>query len=105
MRSISVPWLLRQYWDELLTLLICVGFDLIEYLFPPLMMPISGDLIDIVGITLSVLFFRWFGVITFLELIPGFDTLPIFTFAWLLWYYSKRKKETRIHEAELEDWK
>ena len=65
-RSVSIPWLLRQYWDEVLTLAVCVSLDLVEYLFPLLMMPVAGDPLDLLGITLSVFFFKWIGVITFL---------------------------------------
>ena len=71
----------------------CVSLDLVEYLFPPLLMPVVGDAVDLVGITFSVFFFKWIGAITFLELIPGLDSLPIFTFAWLIWYLMKRRKE------------
>ena len=105
MRSVSIPWLLRQYWDEVFTLVICASLDIVEYVFPPLMMPIAGDPVDLIGITLSIIFFRWIGIITFLELVPGLDTLPIFTFAWLLWYYAKRRREGKIHNAKLDEWR
>ncbi|MDP7443318.1 MAG: hypothetical protein QGI87_03060, partial [Candidatus Bathyarchaeota archaeon] len=87
------------------TLVVCVSLDLIEYIFPLLMMPVAGDPIDIVGITFSVFFFRWIGAITFLELIPGLDVLPIFTFSWLIWYVFKRKREGQRQEAELDSWR
>jgi hypothetical protein len=79
--------------------------DLVEYLFPLLMMPVAGDPLDLLGITLSVFFFKWIGVITFLELIPGLDTLPIFTFAWFLWYLMKRRREGKRQDAELDGWR
>lgn len=104
-RTVSIPWLLQYYWDEVLTLVVCVSLDLVEYLFPPLLMPVAGDAVDLVGITFSVFFFKWIGAITFLELIPGLDSLPIFTFAWLVWYLVKRKKEGRKREAELDGWR
>ena len=104
-RSVSLPWLLRQYWDEVLTLTVCVSLDLVEYLFPPLMMPVAGDPLDLFGITLSVIFFKWIGAITFLELIPGLDTLPIFTLAWLVWYLMKRRNEGKRQDEELDGWR
>jgi hypothetical protein len=52
-----------------------------------------------------VFFFKWIGAITFLELIPGLDSLPIFTFAWLIWYLKKRRREGRKQEAELDGWR
>lgn len=104
-RTVSIPWLLQYYWDEVLALVVCVSLDLVEYLFPPLLMPVAGDAIDLVGITFSVFFFKWIGAITFLELIPGLDSLPIFTFAWLIWYLVKRKREGKKREAELDGWR
>jgi hypothetical protein len=88
-----------------LTLVVCVSLDLVEYLFPLLMMPVAGDPLDLIGITLSVFFFKWIGVITFLELIPGLDTLPIFTFAWFLWYLMKRRREGKRQGAVLDGWR
>jgi hypothetical protein len=88
-----------------LTLAVCVSLDLVEYIFPLLMMPVAGDPLDLLGITLSVFFFKWIGVITFLELIPGLDTLPIFTFAWFLWYLMKRRREGKRQDAELDGWR
>jgi hypothetical protein len=88
-----------------LTLAVCVSLDLVEYLFPLLMMPVAGDPLDLLGITLSVFFFKWIGVITFLELIPGLDTLPIFTCAWFLWYLMKRRREGKRQDAELDGWR
>ncbi len=104
-RTVSIPWLLQYYWDEVLTLVVCVSLDLVEYLFPPLLMPVVGDTVDLVGITFSVFFFKWIGAITFLELIPGFDSLPIFTFAWMIWYLMKRRKEKLKQKQELDGWR
>ena len=100
-----MPWIIRMFWDEIITLSLCVSLDLIEYLFPPLMVPVAGDFIDILGITVSVYFFNWIGAITFLELIPGLDSLPIFTAAWFVWYYTKRKHAMLRQAEELEEWK
>jgi hypothetical protein len=104
-RTVSIPWLLQYYWDEVLTLVVCVSLDLIEYLFPLLMMPVAGDTVDLVGITFSVFFFKWIGAITFLELIPGFDVLPIFTVSWLIWSLVKRRREGQRQEQELDGWR
>jgi len=94
-----------MFGDEILTLVLCVGLDVIEYVFPPLMMPVAGDLVDILGITVSVYFFSWIGAITFLELIPGLDSLPIFTAAWIIWYYTKRRHAMQRQAEALEEWR
>ena len=104
-RTVSIPWLLQYYWDEVLTLVVCVSLDLMEYLFPLLMMPVAGDTVDLVGITFSVFFFKWIGAITFLELIPGLDVHPSFTVAWLIWYLVKRRREGQRQEQELDSWR
>ncbi|MDP6458493.1 MAG: hypothetical protein QGF78_04115 [Candidatus Bathyarchaeota archaeon] len=104
-RTVSIPWLLQYYWNEVLALAVCVSLDVLEYFFWHLLTPGVGDLVDLVGITFSVFFFNWSGIITFLELIPGLDILPIFTFSWLMWYVFKRRKAGQKQEAELDSWR
>jgi hypothetical protein len=86
-------------------LLICVSLDIVEFLFPLLLIPVAGDFIDIIGLSFCLYFFNWIGIIATLELIPGFDSLPIFTISWLVWYILKRKKSKRIESDVLEEWR
>jgi hypothetical protein len=104
-KPLSVPWLIRLYWDEVVTLIICVSLDLIEYVFPLLMIPVAGDLIDIIGLSFCIYFFNWIGLISLLELIPGLDSLPIFTATWLTWYILKRRQARMKQDDELEGWR
>lgn len=101
----SVPWLVRLFWDEILTLLVCISLDVVEYVFPLLLIPVAGDLIDIIGLSLCIYFFNWIGLISVLELIPGLDSLPIFTTTWLAWYILKRRRARMKHDNELEGWR
>lgn len=104
-KSLSAPWLVRMTWEELITLLGCLSLDFIEIIFPPLQMPIAGDLLDLVGLIFCFTFFRWYGIISLLEIIPGLDILPIYTISWLTWYIFKRRRElTRVQDS-LEKWK
>jgi len=104
-KPLSVPWLIRHFWDEIVTLLVCISLDLIEYVFPLLMIPVAGDLFDIVGLSFCIYFFNWIGLIAVLELIPGFDVLPIFTVTWLTWYILKRRQARMKQDDELEGWR
>ena len=81
---------------ELLSLILCIVLDISEYMAAILMMPIIGDILDIVGIVTCLLMFHWIGAISLFELVPGADVLPIFIITWLVWYFVKktqRKKE------------
>ena len=104
-KAISIPWLIRYFWDEILTLFVCILLDLIEILFPILMIPVAGDVIDIIGISFSIFFFGPIGAISILELIPGLDMLPIFTATWLAWYVVKKRKTMKKLDKELESWR
>lgn len=104
-KPLEVPWLIRLFWDEMVTLLVCVSLDVIEYLFPLLMIPVAGDLIDIIGLSFCTYFFNWIGLISVLELIPGLDALPIFTATWLIWYFLKRRKARMTQDDKLESWR
>ena len=77
---------------ELFSLILCVVLDISEYMAAVLLMPVIGDMLDIAGIVACLLMFRWIGVITFFELVPGADILPIFIITWMVWYFLKKSK-------------
>jgi len=104
-KTLSAPWLVRLNWDELGALLVCLTFDLVEYGFPMLMMPIGGDFFDVAGILFCAYFLGWIGLISIFELLPGIDIIPTFTLTWIAWYILKRRKDDREIEKELERWK
>jgi hypothetical protein len=78
--------------SELLFLIICIFLDISEYMIAILLLPSVGDLLDIIGIIASLVMFRWVGIISLFELIPGADIFPIFIITWLVWYSLKTKK-------------
>lgn len=78
--------------DELLFLIICIVLDISEYIVTVLLLPSVGDLLDIIGIIACLVMFRWVGLVSLLELIPGADIFPIFVITWLVWYFLKTKK-------------
>jgi hypothetical protein len=57
-----------------------------------LLFPLVGDFLDVVGIIMCFALFRWIGLISLLELVPGLDVLPIYIITWLVWYLVKRRK-------------
>jgi hypothetical protein len=79
---------------ELFSLVICIILDVIEYAAGVLMMPLIGDVFDVFGILVCVLMFRWIGLVSLMELLPGADILPIFIITWLIWYFLKKQKIT-----------
>ncbi len=101
----SIPRLTNLAWEAFTTLMLCLGLDFIEFLVPPLMAPVIGDILDLVGVVFCVFFFRVPGFITLLELIPGVDVLPIFTVAWLVWYLTKKRRDRALIEEQLERWR
>ena len=84
--------------DELFRLIVCVFFDIAEYVFPILLMPIVGDVLDIAGLGLGVALFGGYGLISILEFLPWVDFSPVFILIWLFWYYMKKQKERRKNE-------
>ena len=80
---------------ELLFLIICVVLDISEYVVTILLLPSVGDILDIVGIIACLAIFRWVGIISLLELIPGVDVFPIFIITWLIWYSLKKRRSAR----------
>ncbi len=105
MRIQRRPLILGLYLDELALLAVCLLLDFIEYLIPPLLAPMVGDILDFVGLVFAVLAFSWLGFITLLELIPGFDVLPSFTITWFTWYLMRERRLEAELERELERWR
>ena len=66
--------------------------DISEYVAAVLIMPLVGDIFDVVGIIACLVMFRWIGIISLFELVPGADILPIFIITWLVWFFLKRQK-------------
>lgn len=79
--------------SELIFLTICIILDVSEYVVAILLFPVVGDFLDIVGIAACFLMFRWIGILSLFELVPGADILPIFIITWLIWYFVKRQRK------------
>ena len=77
---------------ELFSLIFCVILDVIEYAAAVLTMPVVGDVFDVVGILVCFVMFRWIGLVSVVELVPGADVLPTFIITWLMWYLLKKQK-------------
>jgi hypothetical protein len=77
---------------ELFSLILCIVLDISEYVAAVLIMPVVGDVLDVVGIIACLVMFRWVGIISLFELVPGADILPIFIITWLVWFFLKRQK-------------
>lgn len=78
---------------ELLSLVVCIILDVSEYMFAILLLPVIGDVLDIIGIFVCFIMFRLLGVVSLFELVPGLDVLPIFIITWLIWYLAKKRKD------------
>ena len=78
---------------ELFSLILCLLLDISEYMAAILIMPVIGDMLDIAGIASCLLMFRWIGIVSLFELVPGADILPIFIITWLAWYLLKKAKK------------
>ena len=89
--SIRVPQYFVFTEIELFSLVLCVILDIIEYAAVVLMIPVVGDMFDIVGILICIAIFRWIGLVSLVELVPGADVLPIFIITGLMWYFLKKK--------------
>ncbi|MDQ1280733.1 MAG: hypothetical protein QG670_1996 [Thermoproteota archaeon] len=79
-------------YGEFVKLVVCVSLDVVEYLIPSLLTPFVGDIFDVVGLATSLYMFKWIGLFSVLELVPGLDILPINIITWLIWILSKRGK-------------
>lgn len=86
--------------DELLFLIICAVLDVSEYIVAILLLPRVGDFLDIVGIIASLVMFRWVGIISLLELVPGADIFPIFIITWLVWYLLRKQRKKEKQELQ-----
>jgi len=83
---------------ELFSLVFCVILDVIEYAAVVLTMPVVGDVFDVAGILVCLVIFRWIGLVSLVELVPGADILPIFIITWLMWYLLKKQKKGKIEK-------
>lgn len=101
----NAPWEHKLTWEEMSTLAVCLSLDLLEYLIPFMMTPIYGDIIDFTGIVFVFIFFNYYGALSILELIPGFDILPLFTLSWLTWYLQSSSLKKKQIQDELESWR
>jgi len=79
--------------NELFSLVVCIVLDISEYMVTLLLLPVVGDFLDIVGIVACFVMFRWVGVVSLFELVPGADILPIFIFTWLIWYLVRKSEQ------------
>ncbi|MDH5451416.1 MAG: hypothetical protein OEX77_11095 [Candidatus Bathyarchaeota archaeon] len=89
---------------ELLSLIVCVLLDISEYVVQILVMPVVGDFFDILGTIACLLMFRWVGIISLIEFIPGADIFPIFIITWMVWYYLKKRRERKSRENQQKKW-
>ena len=92
-RSGNVPQYFVFTEIEIISLVFCIILDVIEYAAAILIMPLAGDLFDVVGILFCIVVFRWIGLFSFVELVPGADVFPVFIITWLIWYILKKQKE------------
>ena len=81
--------------DVLVRLLVAVAIDMVEYVIAILLVPMVGDIFDIVGTIACVLTFGWIGLLSVIEFVPYLDILPTCTITFLVWYYLKKKEEER----------
>ena len=77
---------------EIVSLVFCIILDVIEYMTAILTIPVIGDLFDVVGILFCFVIFRWIGLVSLVEFVPGADVFPVFIITWLLWYFLRKQK-------------
>ncbi|UCH37096.1 MAG: hypothetical protein JSV76_05250 [Candidatus Bathyarchaeota archaeon] len=82
-------------YGEFTRLVVCLTLDIVEYFLPFLLTPFVGDIFDVVGLVSSLFMFRWIGLFALLELVPGFDPLPINVLTWLIWVLNRRRGDLR----------
>ena len=85
---------------ELLSLIVCIILDISEYMAVILVLPVVGDLLDLAGIIVCLSMFRWVGLVSLLELVPGADILPIFIITWLMGYLLKKLREKEKQQVQ-----
>ena len=101
----NAPWEQLLTWEEMMTLAVCLSIDFLEYLIPLMMTPIIGDMVDLVGIVFTLIYFSWYGALPMLELIPGFDILPLYTITWITWYLQSSRVKKKQLKEELDSWR
>jgi hypothetical protein len=89
---------------ELFSLVLCIVLDISEYVAAVLLLPVVGDMLDVVGIIACLVMFRWIGIVSLFELVPGADILPIFIITWLVWYLLKKQKKKEEQERLQKKW-
>jgi len=89
---------------ELFSLILCIVLDISEYVAAVLLMPVVGDMFDVAGIFACLVMFRWIGIVSLFELVPGADILPIFIITWLVWYFLKKQKKKEEQERLQKKW-
>jgi len=103
--SVNTLWENGLTWNELSTLAVCLALDLMDYLVPFMMTPIYGDILDLAGMAFAYMYFNSIGAIMVLELIPGFDILPMSTITWITWYINTSKANKKRNHEQLERWR
>ena len=103
--SVNTLWENGLTWNELSTLAVCLALDLMDYLVPFMMTPIYGDILDLAGMAFAYMYFNSIGAIMVLELIPGFDILPLSTITWITWYITTSKANKKRNREQLERWR
>ena len=86
---------------EFTKLIFCLSLDIVEYLIPVFLLPsLVGDIFDGIAFLCCIYLFKWIGLISALDLVPGLDILPINTVTWIVWFILKRQKEFISRESE-----
>ena|ERR1700730_1307175 len=90
------------------SLMFCLLMDLIGFLTSSYVMPVFGDLADVIwapvsGLIFFIAFGGWKGVLGGIfdmveELLPGTDFIPSFSIMWFIrnWQRNKTSPRTRI---------
>ncbi len=86
---------------ELISLIVCILLDISEYIAVILILPVVGDMLDLAGIIVCLAMFRWVGLVSLLELVPGADILPIFIITWLIGYFLRKRRDREKEKQEL----
>lgn len=67
--------------------------DISEYVAAVLLLPVVGDMLDVVGIIACLAMFRWTGIVSLFELVPSANILLILIIIWLVWYFLIKQKK------------
>ena len=89
-----MAWILSiMTYSEFVKLVVCLSLDTVEFVVPFLLQPIVGDMFDIIGLATCIYFFRWLGLVAILELVPGFDVVPVNTLTWIIWFIINHRED------------